>query len=148
MLYLKSAEPDFFVSSWSQTNLIRAYGTMGFSMALFLKSGPCFFLQSHGLFSGICTWRFAVVFLLNLQTLMSKIAWAKEPSTKILNLLLSIWLIYKAMGSLKSALKTIATYPGLLLLPVVGFFSFGKIKEKGSSYSDSRPCSQLGMDFC
>ena len=138
MLYLVAVDPAFFSSCWSQANLIRAYGTMCFAMALFLKSGPCFFLQSHGVFSGICTWRFAVVFIVNLQNMMCKIVWAKEPSTKILNMccvaglssLLSVCLIYKALGSLRCALKTIATYPALVLIPVVGFFTFGKVQEK------------------
>ena len=136
MLYLASVDPAFF-SSWGQLNLVRSYGTLCFSMALFLKSGPCFFLQSHGLFSGICTWRFAVVFIVNLQNLMCKIAWAKEPSTKILNLccvaglssLLSVHLIYKALGSWRCALKAIATYPALVLLSVVGFFTFAKASQ-------------------
>ena len=139
MLYLISVDPAFF-SPWGQVNVIRGYGTLCFSMALFLKSGPCFFLQSHGLFNGICTWRFAVVFMVNLQNMMCKIVWAKEPSTKILNLfcvaglssLLSVFLIYKALGSWRCALKAIATYPALVLLPVVGFFTFGKIQEKTS----------------
>ena len=104
MLYLVPVEPSLFHSQWRQTNLIRAYGTLCFSMALFLKSGPCFFLQSKGLFSGICTWKFAVVFAVNAEALYCKIAWPKEPSTKILNLfcvagsssLLSIFLVYKA----------------------------------------------------
>ena len=52
MLYIAAVEPTFFLdSSWNTTNLIRAYGTMCFTMALFLKSGPCFFLQSQGIFS-------------------------------------------------------------------------------------------------
>ena len=52
MLYLAVVEPTFFLDSpWNQINLIRAYGTMCFTMALFLKSGPCFFLQSQGIFS-------------------------------------------------------------------------------------------------
>ena len=139
MLYLISVDPAFF-SSWGQVNVIRGYGTLCFSMALFLKSGPCFFLQSHGLFNGICTWRFAVVFMVNLQNMMCKIVWAKEPSTKILNLccmaglssLLSVHLIYKALGSWRCALKAIATYPALILLSVVGFFTFGKIQGKAS----------------
>ena len=150
MLYLESVDPAFF-SSWSQTNLIRAYGTMCFSMALSLKSGPCFFLPSHGLFSGICTWKFAVVFIVNMQNMMCKIVWAKEPSTKILNMccvagpssLLSVCLIYKALGSLRSALKTIATYPALVLLPVVGFFTFGKIQEK----TVSQPIHGLALSW-
>ena len=139
MLYLKSVDPDFFSSS-DKVNLVRAHATMALSMALFLKAGPCFFLKSHGVFSGICTWRFAVVFIVNLQNLMCKIVWAREPSTKILNLccvaglssLLSVHLIYKALGSWRSALKAIATYPALVLLPVAGFFTFGKIQEKPS----------------
>ena len=139
MLYLKSVDPDFFSSS-DKVNLVRAHATMALSMALFLKGGPCFFLQSHGVFSGICTWRFAVVFIVNLQNLMCKIVWAREPSTKILNLccvaglssLLSVHLIYKALGSWRSALKAIAAYPALILLPVVGLFTFGKIQEKAS----------------
>ena len=137
MLYLVSVEPSFFDSYWSQINLIRAYGTMCFTMALFLKGGPCFCLQRQGLFSGICTWRFAVVFIVNTEALHCKISWAQEPSTKILNLvcvaslsaLLSVCLIYKALGSWSCALKTIATYPALVVLPIVSYFSFGKIKE-------------------
>ena len=137
MLYLASVEPSFFASSWSQINLIRAYGTMCFTMALFIKSGPCFCLQSQGLFSGICTWRFAVVFLVNTEALHCKISWALEPSTKILNLLcvallsalLSVSLIYKALGSWSCTMKSIATYPALVVLPIVSYFSFGKIQE-------------------
>ena len=137
MLYLKSVDPAFFSYS-DKVNLVRAHTTMAISMALFLKAGPCFFLQSHGVFSGICTWRFAAVFIVNLQNPMCKIVWAREPSTKILNLccvaglssLLSVCLIYKALGSLRCALKTIATYPALVLIPVVGFFTFGKVQEK------------------
>ena len=133
MLYLKSVNPAFFSYS-DKVNLVRAHATMALSMALFLKAGPCFFLQSHGVFSGICTWRFAVVFIVNLQNLMCKIVWAREPSTKILNLccvaglssLLSVHLIYKALGSWRCALKAIAAYPALILLPVVGLFTFGK----------------------
>ena len=140
MLYLVPVEPSLFHSQWRQTNLIRAYGTLCFSMALFLKSGPCFFLQSKGPFSGICTWKFAVVFAVNAEALYCKIAWPKEPSTKMLNLfcvagstsLLSIFLIFKALGSWKRVFKAIATYPGLILLPTVGYFSFGKIQEKVS----------------
>ena len=151
MLYLVAVDPAFFSSCWSQANLIRAYGTMCFAMALFLKSGPCFFLQSHGLFSGICTWKFALVFLVNLQNMMCKIVWAKEPSTKILNMccvaglssLLSVCLIYKALGSLRCALKTIATYPALVLIPVVGFFTFGKVQEK----TISQPIHGLALSW-
>ena len=151
MLYLVAVDPAFFSSCWSQANLIRAYGTMCFAMALFLKSGPCFFLQSHGLFSGICTWKFAVVFIVNLQNMMCKIVWAKEPSTKILNMccvaglssLLSVCLIYKALGSLRCALKTIATYPALVLIPVVGFFTFGKVQEK----TISQPIHGLALSW-
>ena len=151
MLYLVAVDPAFFSSCWSQANLIRAYGTMCFAMALFLKSGPCFFLQSHGVFSGICTWRFALVFIVNLQNMMCKIVWAKEPSTKILNMccvaglssLLSVCLIYKALGSLRCALKTIATYPALVLIPVVGFFTFGKVQEK----TISQPIHGLALSW-
>ena len=139
MLYLKSVHPAFFSSS-DEINLVRSHATMALSMTLFLKAGPCFFLQSHGVFSGICTWRFAVVFIVNLQNPMCKIVWAREPSTKILNLccvaglstLLSVCLIYKALGSWRCALKAIAAYPALILLPVVGLFTFGKSKQKAS----------------
>ena len=150
MLYLVAVDPAFF-SPWSQANLIRAYGTMCFAMALFLKSGPCFFLQSHGVFSGICTWRFAVVFIVNLQNMMCKIVWAKEPSTKIWNMccvaglssLLSVCLIYEALGSWRCALKTIARYPALVLIPVVGFFTFGKVQEK----TISQPIHGLALSW-
>ena len=139
MLYLKSVDPAFFSYS-DKVNLVRAHTTMAISMALFLKAGPCFFLQSHGVFSGICTWRFAVVCIVNLQNPMCKIVWAREPSTKILNLccvaglssLLSVCLIYKALGSWRCALKAIAAYPALILLPVAGLFTFGKSQEKAS----------------
>ena len=133
MLYLKSVNPAFFSYS-DKVNLVRAHATMALSMALFLKAGPCFFLQSHGVFSGICTWRFAAVFIVSLQNQMCKIVWAREPSTKILNFccvaglssLLSLCLIYEALGSWRCALKAIAAYPALMILPVVGLFTFGK----------------------
>ena len=143
MIHLNSVDPGFFSSSWSQVNLIRAYGTTCFSMALFLKSGPCFFLQSNGLFSGICTWRFALVFIVTMQNIMCTLAWPKEPSTKMLNMccvaglssLLSVCLIHKAAGNWRGTLRTITTYPALVLFPIVGFFTFGKVQDKASQPS-------------
>ena len=84
-----------------------------------------------------------MVFIVNLQNIMCKIIWPREPSTKMLNMccvaglssLLSVCLIYKAAGNWRGTLRTITTYPALVLFPIVGFFTFGKVQDKASQTS-------------
>ena len=84
-----------------------------------------------------------MVFIVNMQNIMCTLVWPKEPSTKMLNMccvaglssLLSVCLIYKAAGSWRGTLRTITTYPALVLFPIVGFFTFGKVQDKASQPS-------------
>ena len=83
------------------------------------------------------------MFIVNLQNIMCKIIWPREPSTKMLNMccvaglssLLSVYLIHKATGNWRGTLRTITTYPALVLFPIVGFFTFGKVQDKASQPS-------------
>ena len=83
------------------------------------------------------------MFIVNLQNIMCKIIWPREPSTKMLNMccvaglssLLSVYLIHKATGNWRGTLRTITTYPALVLFPIVGFFTFGKVQDKASQTS-------------
>ena len=75
LLYLKIAEPDFFLSSNSSPAVMRAYWVASFTMTNFLKNGPCFFLPRGGFFSGMLTWKFWAVLLVNHYSLYSKICW-------------------------------------------------------------------------
>ena len=74
LLYLSLAEPTFHSSASRQADT-RAYLVSSFTMTLFLKNGPCFFLPRDGFFSGIYTWKFWVVLLVNHYGLHSKICW-------------------------------------------------------------------------
>ena len=84
-----------------------------------------------------------MVFIVNMQNIMCTLAWPKEPSTKMLNMccvaglssLLSIYLIHKVTGNWRGTLRTITTYPALVLFPIVGFFTFGKVQDKASQPS-------------
>ena len=84
-----------------------------------------------------------MVFIVNMQNIMCTLVWPKEPSTKMLNMccvaglssLLSVYLIHKATGNWRGTLRTITTYPALVLFPIVGFFTFGKVQDKASQTS-------------
>ena len=75
LLYLSLAEPAFFHSSASRPAETRAYWVASFTMTIFLKNGPCFFLPRGGFFSGMLTWKFWAVLLVNQYSLYSKICW-------------------------------------------------------------------------
>ena len=53
LLYLSLAEPEFLHSSATRPALTRAYGVASFTMTLFLKNGPCYFLPQDGLASSL-----------------------------------------------------------------------------------------------
>ena len=132
-MYLSLAEPEFFHSSASRPAETRAYWVASFTMTLFLKNGPCFFLPREGFFSGICTWKFWAVLIVNNYGLHSKICWPREGATLLANMVsvfllsaaLALFSLHQALGSWKKVSKIVVRYPALLVLPTVGYFTFG-----------------------
>ena len=51
MLYISITEPHLSYSSSNRINLTRTYWVTSFSMTLFLKGGPCFFIPRGGCLS-------------------------------------------------------------------------------------------------
>ena len=136
LMYISLTEPHLFYSA-NKINLTRSYWVTCFTMSLFLKGGPCFFISREGYFSGIATWRFAAVFLVNMYGLHSKIAWPREG----LNLVANIFCVYlssatialfslcQALGGLQNTARMVVSYPALVILPIFSYFTFGKIHE-------------------
>ena len=139
MTYMIMTSPGFLSSLSGSVNFYRAYYITCFTMTLFLKSGPCFILPRHGLFAGIFTWRFLVVFFINMFSLNSKLLWTPsfEGSTLVLNILcvsafstcLALYSLHQSVGSWRGTLGVIVSHPPLLLLPIFGYFTFGTSGE-------------------
>ena len=97
----------------------------------------CFFLPRDGFCSGICTWRFAAVFLVNHFGLFTKICWPREGATMLANIIfvfvssaaLALFSLHQALGSWGNVAKIATRYPALVVLPIVGFFTFGPTKR-------------------
>ena len=137
MMYISLTEPHLFFSSSYRINFTRAYWITTFTMTLFLKSGPCFFIPSQGCLSGIATWRFAAVFIVNLYGLHSKVSWPREGLNLVVNIfcvyfssaIIALASLYQALGGFRDTTKLIVNYPALVILPIFGYFTFGKIHE-------------------
>ena len=106
MMYISLTEPRLFYSSSNRINLTRTYWVTSFTMTLFLKSGPCFFIPREGYLSGIATWRFAAVFVVNMYGLHSKISWPREGFNLVVNIfcvylasaIIALASLYRALG--------------------------------------------------
>ena len=129
--YMMRTDQDFFSSDEYLVNMSRAVYTTMFGMTLFLKNGPCFTLPRQGIF-GIITWRFIVAFILNNFSLNIKymllISW---PSVNMFFMaafggLVSLLSLHEGLGSWKSVGKIVLFCPPLVILPLFGFFTFGK----------------------
>ena len=133
LLYLSLAEPAFFHSAAARPAETRAYWVASFTMTLFLKNGPCFFLPREGFFSGICTWKFWAVFIVNNYGLHSKICWPRDGVTLLANMIsvfllsatLALLSLRQALASWRNVSKIVLRFPALLILPIVGYFTFG-----------------------
>ena len=133
----QSSEPEVWENVVGRGSyFVNSYTSM-VSMALFLKSGPCFFLPSEGPLAGIFTWRFLLVFItLPCQVNMKILHMNSKPYfvpylTWIftISLCLALLSLYQALGSWMTVLKVVSCYPALLLLPVFTFFTFGRHKK-------------------
>ena len=137
MMYISLTEPHLFYSSSNKINLTRAYWVTCFTMALFLKAGPCFFIPREGYLSGIATWRFAAVFIVNMYSLHCKISWPREGINLVVNILsvyllsatIALFSLYQALGGWQIMARMVVNYPALIILPIFGYFTFGKIHE-------------------
>ena len=137
MMYISLTEPHLFYSSSNRINLTRTYWVTCFTMTLFLKSGPCFFIPREGYFSGIATWRFAAVFIVNMYGLHSKISWPREGFNLVVNIfcvylasaIIALASLCQALGGFRNTARMVVNYPALVILPIFGYFTFGKIHE-------------------
>ena len=136
MMYIILTEPHLFYSA-NRVNLTRAYWLTCFTMTFFLKTGPCFFIPSEGYLSGIATWRFAFSGLVNMYGLHSKISWPREGFNLVVNIfsvyllsaIIALSSLYQALGGWYSTARMVINYPALVILPIFGYFTFGKIHE-------------------
>ena len=134
MLYISITEPHLFYSSNNKINLTRTYWVTSFSMTLFLKGGPCFFIPRGGCLSGIATWRFAAVFIVNMYGLHSKIAWPREGFNLVANIfcvylssaIIALFSLYQGLGGWRNTTRMVVNYPPLIILPIFGHFTFGR----------------------
>ena len=137
MMYISLTEPHIFYSTGNRINLTRTYWVTCFTMTLFLKGGPCFFIPREGYLSGIATWRFAAVFLVNMYGLHSKIAWPREGFNLVANIfcvylssaIIALSSLCQALGGLQNTARMVVNYPALVILPIFGYFTFGKIHQ-------------------
>ena len=133
LAYLKRVSPQF-LDSLGLFSFYRPYYQTCFTMALFLKSGPCFILPRKGLFGGIFTWRFIAIFILNQLSLKIKIFESQfDGETYIANvvcvstlgLVMCLFSIHQAVGSWETVFSLLLKFPPLLFLPIFGFVTFG-----------------------
>ena len=133
LAYLKRASPEF-LDSLGLFSFYRPFYQTCFTMALFLKSGPCFILPRIGLLGGVFTWRFIAIFVLNQLCFKIKFMNAQfDGETYIANVVcistfgvvLGLLSIHKAVGSWKTVFSLLLKFPSLLFLPIFGLVTFG-----------------------
>ena len=128
LAYLASVYPKFLYSL-GLTSYYRPFIQTCFTMTLFLKSGPCFFLPGTGLFGGILSWRLIAIFVLNQASFKIKFLCetfiANAACVSSFGFVLGLVSIHRAVGNWRTAFSLIFKFPPLLLLPVFGFVTFG-----------------------
>ena len=131
MQYMMRTNPAFFHSFFA---LWRAFYMTGLGMTLFLKNGPCFILPRHGIF-GVITWRFIVAFLISIFSLNTKytnLVSAPTANPVIMTsfgAIVALLSLHEGLGCWKSVCKMVMFCPPLVILPVFGFFTFGRPEE-------------------
>ena len=128
MQYMIRTNPDFFRSFFA---MWRAFYMTGLGMTLFLKNGPCFILPRQGIF-GVITWKFIVAFLLTIFSLNTKYTnlnfapTANHVFMTSFGVIVALFSLHEGLGCWKTVCKMVLFCPPLVILPVFGFFTFGK----------------------
>ena len=104
-------------------------------MTLFLKSGPCFYLPRDGVLTGLYTWRFFVAFTINNIGTHSTHSWSRNELTTMLNMAsnylvsaaIALHSLHQGLGSWGRTGEMVMKFPALIILPIFGYFTFGKV---------------------
>ena len=134
MLYISLAELDL-LSSNASINFTRAYTYTAFTVTLFLKSGPCFCLPREGVLQGLCTWRFFVAFAITNFCTDSKVSWSRNGLITVFNMVtnylvsasIALHSLRQGLGSWRRTGEMVSKFPALIILPIFGYFTFGKV---------------------
>ena len=126
MRYMVWANPQFS----SYFNMLRAFYVTVLGMTLFLKNGPCFILPRRGIF-GFITWRSIMAFLLTFMSLNIKYFLLFSSPVNMVFMgtfgaFIALLSLYEGLGCWRSICRMVLFCPPLLILPIFGFFTFGK----------------------
>ena len=134
MVYISLANPDL-LSSTASINFTRAYTYTAFTVTLFLKNGPCFVLPREGVLTGLCTWRFFVAFAITNFCTDSKVSWSRNALITVFNMVsnylvsaaIALHSLRQGLGSWRRTGEIVGKFPALIILPIFGYFTFGKV---------------------
>ena len=134
--YMVKNKLEFTSSAESYLNLVRAVYMTVLGMTLFLKNGPCFILPRRGIF-GFVTWRSFVAFSLCFISLNVKymLVWYLPSVNSVFMATFSVFIallsLYEGLGCWKSICRMVLSCPPLVILPIFGFFTFGRTQAQG-----------------
>ena len=134
MVYISLANPAL-LSSTASLNFTRAYTYTAFTVTLFLKNGPCFVLPREGVLTGLCTWRFFVAFAITNFCTDSKVSWSRNALITVFNMVsnylvsaaIALHSLRQGLGSWRRTGEIVGKFPALIILPIFGYFTFGKV---------------------